>query len=156
MACCLSGAKPLSEPMLNYCQLDPCEHFQWNLNHNATIFIDENARENVVCEMASILSRPQCVKACFSQRPFGYRPLHRVLDVHATLFKTSDDVSIELFQELNSRACIIITLRNGMIGLTRCISGCQSVTMEKICTSWPSCQRVRPSVSQSVRVIRIV
>ena len=29
---------------------------------NSNIFIQENALENVVCEMASILSRPQCVK----------------------------------------------------------------------------------------------
>ena len=34
------------------------ENFDWNLY----IFIEENAFENVVCEMASILSRPQCVK----------------------------------------------------------------------------------------------
>ena len=34
---------------------------QWNLNRNLSIFIQENALENVVCEMASILSRPQCV-----------------------------------------------------------------------------------------------
>ena len=35
---------------------------QWNFNRNSNIFIQENALENVVCEMASILSRPQCVK----------------------------------------------------------------------------------------------
>ena len=35
--------------------------FQWKFNQNAVIFIEENAHENVVCEMASILSRPQCV-----------------------------------------------------------------------------------------------
>ena len=35
--------------------------FQWNFNRNSNIFIQENAIENVVCEMASILSRPQCV-----------------------------------------------------------------------------------------------
>ena len=34
---------------------------QWNFNRNSNIFIQENALENVVCEMASILSRPQCV-----------------------------------------------------------------------------------------------
>ena len=28
----------------------------------SNIFIQENAIENVVCEIASILSRPQCVK----------------------------------------------------------------------------------------------
>ena len=37
--------------------------FQWKFNQNTAIFIEENARETVVCEMASILSRPQCVKA---------------------------------------------------------------------------------------------
>ena len=34
---------------------------QWNFNRNSNIFIQENALEHVVCEMASILSRPQCV-----------------------------------------------------------------------------------------------
>ena len=36
---------------------------QWNFNRYSSIFIQEKAFENVVCEMASILSRPQCVKA---------------------------------------------------------------------------------------------
>ena len=31
---------------------------QWNLKRNSYIFIQENALENVVCEMAAILSRP--------------------------------------------------------------------------------------------------
>ena len=35
---------------------------QWNFNRYSNIFIKENASENV-CEMASILSRPQLVKA---------------------------------------------------------------------------------------------
>ena len=35
---------------------------QWNFNRNSIIFIHENALEHVVCEMASILSRPQCVE----------------------------------------------------------------------------------------------
>ena len=34
---------------------------QWNFNHNSYIFIQENSFENVVCEMASTLSRPHCV-----------------------------------------------------------------------------------------------
>ena len=34
---------------------------QWNLKRNSCIFIHENGFENVVCEMASILSRPPCV-----------------------------------------------------------------------------------------------
>ena len=33
----------------------------WNFNRNSNILIQENALQNVVCQMASILSRPQCV-----------------------------------------------------------------------------------------------
>ena len=33
-----------------------------NFNQNSNIFIRKNAFESVVCEMASILSRPQCVR----------------------------------------------------------------------------------------------
>ena len=36
---------------------------QWQFNRNANILIHENAIERVVCKMASILSRPQCVKS---------------------------------------------------------------------------------------------
>ena len=35
--------------------------FQWNLKRNSCIFIYENAFQNVICEMAAILSRPQCI-----------------------------------------------------------------------------------------------
>ena len=34
---------------------------QWNCNRNSNIFIQDNAFENIVCEMAAILSRPHCV-----------------------------------------------------------------------------------------------
>ena len=34
---------------------------QWNFNRNSNIFIEENAFENIFCEMTAILSRPQCV-----------------------------------------------------------------------------------------------
>ena len=36
-------------------------NFSENLGGNSYIFIQENAFEMVVCEMAAILSRPQCV-----------------------------------------------------------------------------------------------
>ena len=36
---------------------------QWNFNRNSKIFIQENAIQNVVCEMTSILSRPHCVNS---------------------------------------------------------------------------------------------
>ena len=34
--------------------------FQWNLNANTGIFIQENALENAVCKMTVILSHPYC------------------------------------------------------------------------------------------------
>ena len=54
MACRLFGAKPLSKPMLGYCQLDPKEQ-TW-MKFDTKFFIHENASENIVCEMAAILS----------------------------------------------------------------------------------------------------
>ena len=42
MACRLDGAKPLSEPMLEYSKLDPLENF----NQIFYIFIQENALLN--------------------------------------------------------------------------------------------------------------
>ena len=42
---------------------------QWNLNKNSNIFIQENAFECVVFEMAAILSRPQCVKLIKDSSP---------------------------------------------------------------------------------------
>ena len=43
---------------------------QWNINWNSNIFINKNAFESVFCEMASILSLPQCVNIshCLSLR----------------------------------------------------------------------------------------
>ena len=58
MACHLIGARPLSEQMLAYCQLDPQEQtsvtVEFKIQH---FFIYKNAFENVACEMAGILSR---------------------------------------------------------------------------------------------------
>ena len=36
--------------------------YQWNFVSNSEVFIQENALENVVCEMVAILSRPQLQK----------------------------------------------------------------------------------------------
>ena len=52
MAWCRPGDKPLSEPMLEYCQFVP-NKLQWNIKRNPHIFIQENTFENVVCEMAA-------------------------------------------------------------------------------------------------------
>ena len=61
MACRLAGAKPLSETKLYSVNSNLRSKLQWNLKRNSCVFLQENAFENVVYEMASILSRPQCV-----------------------------------------------------------------------------------------------
>ena len=56
MACRLFGAKLSSEPVLGYCPMDPKEQISAVLI-KIQIFIHEIASENVVSEMAAILSR---------------------------------------------------------------------------------------------------
>ena len=63
MACRLTGAKPLFEPMLEYFQLDPGEQISMKFSSNTTIFIQENAFENAVWKMTTILSRPWCTNS---------------------------------------------------------------------------------------------
>ena len=61
-----NGLAPIRRHNLNQCwnivNWTLGNKFQWNLNKNSNIFIQENAFENVVWKMAAILSRPQCVK----------------------------------------------------------------------------------------------
>ena len=57
MVCRLFGAKPLSEPMLEYCQFDPWQQASMKFQQKFNTFIHVNAYENIVCEMAAILSR---------------------------------------------------------------------------------------------------
>ena len=62
MDCRLDGAKPLSEPALEYYQLDPWEQiFSEFLTEIQKFSLKKNTFENVVCEMLSISSRPQCI-----------------------------------------------------------------------------------------------
>ena len=66
MACRLFGVKPLSKPMLTYCQLDrKGTYFKEILFKNSNISIQENAFEHVVCEMAATLSTGRWVKIYF-------------------------------------------------------------------------------------------
>ena len=62
MAFLLFGAKPLSEPMLPYCQLDPTEHISVKFYSKFKSFHSRNALEYVISDMAAILSQPQCVE----------------------------------------------------------------------------------------------
>ena len=56
MACCLSGAKPLPEPMLQNCQLDTWEQTLMKFESKYEIFFEENVFETIICEMTAILS----------------------------------------------------------------------------------------------------
>ena len=47
--------------MLGYCQLGSWEIFQWNFDQFKKCFIQKNAPENIVCEIAAILSRGRWV-----------------------------------------------------------------------------------------------
>ena len=49
--------------------------FQWNFNQNTKLFIHENASENVVCEMAVILSRGKWVKVITHPYPTTPTPI---------------------------------------------------------------------------------
>ena len=60
MACRLFGAKPLSKPYFDV-KWALRKKRQWNFNRNIKLFIHENASENIVCEMAAILSRGRLV-----------------------------------------------------------------------------------------------
>ena len=71
MACRLFSAKPLSKPML-FLSIVPLEtNFSESLMKNTTLFIHENASENIVCETAAILSRERCTKSS-SLATLGY------------------------------------------------------------------------------------
>ena len=61
MACRLFGAKPLPEPLPTYCQLEPSEQ-NFSEIQNTKLLVQENVFENIVCEMAAILSKGRWVK----------------------------------------------------------------------------------------------
>ena len=60
MACRLFGAEPLSKSVLVIVDSTPNNKLIWNFWQNTKLFIHENTSES--CEIATILSRPQCVK----------------------------------------------------------------------------------------------
>ena len=62
-------------------------NLQWNFNRNSNIFIQENALENVVCEMASILSQSQWVNSCHAEFISGNRKINFACSI---IFRLSD------------------------------------------------------------------
>ena len=59
----LLSTKPLSKQMLCFVYWTLRNKLQWNSIHNAKRFIHDNAYENIVCEMAVILSKERWVKS---------------------------------------------------------------------------------------------
>ena len=57
------GAKPLSKPILGYWQLNPQEHTSVKFYSIKNPFVHKYAYENIVCEMAAILSRVRWVNS---------------------------------------------------------------------------------------------
>ena len=55
------GANPLLESMLSYCPLNHCEQISVNLIQTIIPCFQENSFENTICQMESIVFRPQCV-----------------------------------------------------------------------------------------------
>ena len=49
---------------------------QWDFNQSTKLFIKQSAYQNIVCEMAALLSRPQCVKCVTT---------NHIHDGHATI-----------------------------------------------------------------------
>ena len=56
MTCRMVGTKSLSEPVLEYFEIELTNKFKWNLMRNSYIIIQENAFENVVWKQ-----RPSCI-----------------------------------------------------------------------------------------------
>ena len=53
---------------MTYAVLNRMKKLQWNLKRNSYNFVQENAFENVACEMATKLSLLQCVDNCHLQK----------------------------------------------------------------------------------------
>ena len=61
MACHLFAAKPVPEGILPHCWFDPWEQASVKLWSKYKLFIHEIAPENVICEIAAMLSRGRWV-----------------------------------------------------------------------------------------------
>ena len=91
---------------------------QWNLNQNSNIFIQENAFENFVCEMASIWSLPQCVNSlCPSDGLWCHISLSALFQVMACsqIAKTLNLMSIGYRFHMKVLVCCVIDVDLGAL-----------------------------------------
>ena len=75
MAWCLFGAKPLSKPMLGYCQLDPWEQTSVKFYLKYKAFLPPKYIWKYFCKMAAILSRGLWVRWAFQLMSTGQCPV---------------------------------------------------------------------------------
>ena len=61
MVCCLFGTKPLSEPMLTHCWLNP-----WELT-KCEYFPSKNTLETIICKMAAICLSLNVIRITFNR-----------------------------------------------------------------------------------------
>ena len=73
--------------------------FQWNLNRNSYIFIHENVVDNVLWQMATILSRPQCVYTSMSKHVWQQRAYPGCIPI--TLMKIYETLWNKVYQRTN-------------------------------------------------------
>ena len=84
---------------------------EWNFNRNSYIFIQGNAFANAVCEMAAILSRPQCVNQHNTSQERGSRMCH-ILYCCGYMIIVGGYVHIDgLMQERRSSSALAMELR---------------------------------------------
>ena len=103
--------------------------FQWNFNQYSNTFNQEKALENGVCEMAFILSRPQCVNkwiTCFNKESLTNGALNRLnewtlfawcLSNYKISIKCTNAVKVRslLFHFISSKRCLSRTRCDTMI-----------------------------------------
>ena len=89
MACHLFGAKPLSEPMLPYCQLDPKEHISVKSYLKFKVFIKGNALEMSSAKVAAILPSLNVLK--WQVKPFSRRQKYILTSVQDNASKLENN-----------------------------------------------------------------
>ena len=115
MVYCLLGAKPLPEPTLTYCQLEPSE---WNRNQTRLIFIQQNLH---ICKMSTTFVQAQVVKwrfwiqfnyaAVFNWRHVFRQPSHypNRWDSwrHMALLRNSENEPVNIWVRSRNCGCLV-------------------------------------------------
>ena len=97
---------------------------QWNFNRYSNLFIPENGFESVVCEMAAILSQPQCVNSlglsdvykCVVNRAVKNKTLRVILHDYVESFEITRD-RCAITHKLDPCHDWLVSLRVCLIGI---------------------------------------